>query len=215
MPATPDEIRSGHAKRFAYLKAVYEDWQRVRSGTMQKLDAVVVRDALGLAADEADRIEEYLKGRNLIKYITFGPLIQITQSGIDYVEQALAEPDQATQYFPAVNVLHIEQVINSQIQQGTTDSQQTGHWKGVSPQELLSIISEIRAALSSVTLQEEHREDADANLATLEAQAKSRRPNQTIIREVLTSMRTIAEQVGAALLAGKIGAWLSGAAGTM
>jgi len=122
---TPEQIRATQAKRFAYLVFVYDQWQRVSAGHLQSLPATVVHEHIGIDRQEGDRIEEYLKGRGLIKYVTMGPTVAITTYGIEYVEQALAEPDEPTEFFPAVNVLHIEQVINSQIQQGTTHSQQT------------------------------------------------------------------------------------------
>lgn len=208
MPDSPDHIRALKAKRFAYLNYVYEDWQRVPAGTMQALNADDVRIHLRLDRDEADRIMEYLKGRDLIKYISHGPQIRITPYGIDYVEGALAEPDQPTEYFPAVNVLHIEQVINSQIQQGTANSTQRHEWQGVSTDQLASIISEIQGTLSAATLPDVHRRELRAAVATLEAQATLSKPNNTIVREALTSVRAIAEAVGAALLAGKIGTLL-------
>src|SRR5690348_15556108 len=114
--STADEIRALHAKRFAYLKVVYDDAQQSRAGLLQKLPADRIRAQIGVDADEGDRIEEYLKDRGLIKFITFGPTVAITVTGIDYVERALGQPDRPTEYFPAVNVLHIEQVNNSQIQ---------------------------------------------------------------------------------------------------
>lgn len=214
MPSTPDEMRELQAKRFAYLQRVYDDWQDVGAGSMQKLHATVVQNHLGLGEDEAGRIMEFLKGRGLLDYTAFGPLLQITDYGIDYVERALAAPDQPTQYFPAINVLHIEQVIDSQIQQGTTQSQQTGEWKGPSGAELAAIAAEIRSALATARLNDAQRDDADANLETLEVQAKARRPNKTITREALASLQRIAEQVGATLIAAKLALMVAaGAAG--
>jgi len=208
MPSTPHEIRAMQARRFAYLKFVYDDSQRLPDGESQSLNSAEIRSHLGLDPDEAHRIEEYLTGRHLLEYVAMGPYIAITTYGVDYIEDALAAPDRDTEFFPAINVLHIEQVINSQIQQGTTNSQQTGEWKGIAATELASIVADIRSMLSTVTLKDDQREDAEAHLSTLEAHSKARRPNQTVIRESLASLRTIAEQVGGTLLAGKIAGWL-------
>jgi hypothetical protein len=207
-PTTPDDIRALQAKRFAYLKFVYDDAQQRAGGGLQTLETERVRAHLGVDTDEAERIEQYLTGRHLLEYVAMGPLIAITTYGVDYVEQALAAPDRDTEFFPAINVLHIEQAINSQIQQGTANSQQTGDWNGLSAAEVLSIAAEIRSALSSIPLPAERRDDAEAHVATLEAQGRARRPNQAIVREALRSLRAIAEQVGAAVIAGKMGVWL-------
>jgi hypothetical protein len=72
-----------------------------------------------LDADEASRIGEYLRDKGLIKFVTIRPQVAITDYGIDYVENALAEPEKPTALFPPVNILRIGQMVNSQIQQGT------------------------------------------------------------------------------------------------
>ena len=208
---TAAQIRDTQANRLAYLVFVYEKWQQVRSGNIQSLPATVVHEHLGMSRDEGSRIEHYLNDKGLIKFMSMGPSIAITDYGVDYVEQALAEPDWATEYFPPINVLHIEKVINSQVQQGTVNSNQTGEWAGITADQLAAIIAEVKS-LADMPLSTEQRQDFDANLQTLEAQAKASRPSKTIIREALSSIRTIAEEVGAALVASKILAFLSGAA---
>jgi hypothetical protein len=110
-----------------------------------------------------------------------------------------------------VNVLHIEQVINSQIQQGTSHSQQIGTWQGLSGEQLVSLVAEIRTAFAAAALSADQRADADAHLATLEAQSKAAKPNQSIVREALKSLRTVAEQVAATLIAAKLFALIAAA----
>lgn len=198
-----EQIRHVQAKRLAYLVFVYEHRKNVKAGRLQALPASVVHEHLGIEPDEGDRVEEYLKDKGLIKYVTMGPTVAITSYGIDYVEHALAEPDRASEYFPPVNVLHIENVINSQVQQGNIKSSQTADWSGITPGALAEIIADLKT-LTNAELTPEDRQDLDANTDTLEAQTKASRVNKTIVREALNTLRSIAEKVGATILAGKI-----------
>jgi hypothetical protein len=199
-----NQIRATQAKRFAFLQLVYQDWQDVRAGRIQAVSATDIRQRLGVDSNEGDRIEEYLKGRGLIKYVTMGPTIAITPFGIDYVENALSEPDSPTEFFPAVNVLHIGSVINSQIQQGTTDSQQHGEWQGLGSGDLKTLVKQLKAFLESTPLTTTQKADAEANVLTLEAQSIAHVPNKSIVREAMRSLRNIAEATGAAVIAEKL-----------
>lgn len=48
----------------------------------------------------------------------------ITHTGVKEVEQALTQPEEPTQHFAAINYIHIQNMTQSQIQQGTTASVQ-------------------------------------------------------------------------------------------
>jgi hypothetical protein len=207
--STSDQICDIQSKRFAYLKFVYDDAQRVRAGTIQTVDADVIHRALGVSDDEGSRIGDYLEERRLIRYITMGPIVTITAHGIDYVEAALAELDRPTEHFQPINVLHIDQLVNSQIQQGTVQSTQHAEWSGISGGELRSLLAELKP-LFDQPMSNEQNDDLNANFQTLEAQAKAPRPNKVIVREALSSLRSIAEKVGASLIAVKIAEMLAG-----
>ena len=77
-----EQVRAVQAKRFAYFLFVYEQWQKVQAGRIQSLPATPVREHLGIDNQEGERIEEYLKGHGLLKYVTMGPSVQITPYGI-------------------------------------------------------------------------------------------------------------------------------------
>jgi hypothetical protein len=201
---SPEDIRRTQARRFAYLKFLYDDWSNVPSGQTQATPVGNVYAALRLTEQEGDRVHAYLEQAGLVENISSGPLIAITRLGIDTVEDALATPDQKTSYFPPINILHIDAVTNSQIQQGTTRSAQSGRWPGVSGDELRKLTHELRTAFAAESLSHEHRQDVDAHVQTLDAQTRASTPNHTIVRESLSSLRSIAEKVGATLIAGKL-----------
>jgi hypothetical protein len=200
------------ARRFAYLKYLYDDAQTVIAPAIQSLPSASISAALGLTRDECHRIEQYLSARRLVEYVVSGPEMAITADGIDYVERALAAPDDATEYFPPVNVLHIEQVVNSQIQQGVSHSLQAGSWDArLDPDRLRDAIADIRQMVDSLSLTDDDNAAVDANLATAEAQASSPRPSTMIIRESLRLVRDIVSGAGGALAGVKLEALLRGA----
>jgi hypothetical protein len=89
-------------------------------------------------------------------------------------------------------VFNIGSMSNSQIQAGTTNSQQVAV-SGVDPQKVLDFVRDARKALGSLPLPAEAREELKGELDTLEAQAKSPKPKPPIVRESAKSVRAILE----------------------
>src|SRR4026209_233464 len=105
MSSDSEQVRELQAKRFAFLKFVYDHAQTVPDGVLNKVSPEAINEQLGLSFDEISRIGSYLKERHLVKFMTQGPTVAITAYGIDHVEAALAAPDKPTQYLPAINIL--------------------------------------------------------------------------------------------------------------
>jgi hypothetical protein len=59
-----------------------------------------------------------LIGEGLIELLSFDRDVRITHLGVVEVEASKENPQQPTQHFPAVNVIHIGQMTNSQLQAG-------------------------------------------------------------------------------------------------
>jgi hypothetical protein len=191
---TASDVRAGQARRFAYLKFLYDDAQTLQRGNLQSVERPAIAVALGITEDEGHRIETYLAERSLIEFV--GGSVGLTAAGMDYVEAAIVEPDEPTEYFPPINVLHIEQVTNSQIQQGTIHSTQTGEWAGpLDVPRVTAAITDLRQAIADLPLAV--RGTADANLATIQAQVSSPRPSFAIIRESVGLVRDVLTGAGA------------------
>lgn len=94
----------------------------------------------------------------------------------------------------------------SQIQQGTSHSTQTYVQQQVDLEKLSALIFNIRSNLDSFGLQLAIRGEVDAYLKTLDAQKDSPKPNSSIIKDALHSLRTVLE--GAA--GGALGSALPG-----
>lgn len=164
-------------------------------------------------ADENDfkSAVEYLEGERLleVKRVMMGlpGIIRIKHAGILEVESAFSKPDEATSHFMPVNVLYVNQMIGSAIQQGSTSSSQTLTSKiDVGDKEALSKFVELASNIleadksGSVAWQE-----IKCEIETLRAQSASPNPKRSIIKESLASVGRLCE--GAA--AGAIGIQLA------
>lgn len=120
------------------------------------------------------------------------------------MERALAAPDRPTERFAPINILNISGGVHgSQIQQGVHSSSQT---QSVDWKALAALILELRREIGS--LSGDDAAIARAHIETLEAQNRSPAPSPGIVRESLSSLRTIFEKAGGAVSAQAIVAWL-------
>ena len=165
------------------------------------------------ASDEASfkSAIDYLEGEYLVdvKRLAGGvpALLSIQHQGVVEVESAFAKPDEATSHFMPVNVLYVNQMIGSSIQQGVSNSSQNNVYN-VSSENKEQLAKFVELALrvleenkASTPLWQEMR----AEVATLHAQASSPNPKRSIIMEGLGSLARLCE--GAA--AGAIGIQLA------
>jgi hypothetical protein len=155
---------------------------------------------LGFSKEETSAICEFLAGEYLLEHVHLGGGVAITHHGVVEIENALAHPDKPTEYFPAVNVIHIHNMHQSQIQQGTFASSQSATYSA-DPQLISAFITELRAILPSLSLDADTKSEVEAEIATIGAQLSSARPKQKILKECLVSIRTILEGAAGSALA--------------
>jgi len=98
------------------------------------------------------------------------------------------------------NLLSVAHMENSQIQQGTSQSSQEINFSEALKEELARFLHTLRTELEKSELDPDDRQDIDAETATIEAQLSSRVPKPTIIKESLSSLKTILEGAVAGLL---------------
>src|SRR5215471_7227355 len=104
---SPDDVQRNQAQRFAYLHYLYNEWSNLRPDEFPATYTAQIDAALGLTPQEGVRIRAYLTSASLIEREMRGQTLAITRQGIDLVKRALASPDEETQYFPPINILHI------------------------------------------------------------------------------------------------------------
>lgn len=145
---------------------------------------------------EAQGIAQYLKSKFLLKYAASGPLFNITAEGIDKVENAISHPKRETDYFgQVINILNINSVEGSQIQQNTTSSSQIMEFKNYDVSELTKLVKSLKDALSELKLNEESKNVYLSDLKTIEAQIESPKPKENVIRSCLLSIKQILRSV--------------------
>jgi hypothetical protein len=184
-------------KRFQALNYIYEK----TGGNEYKLFETRQLADLGLTGPEIENILQYLEGENLIKDEAQGEIVTITHWGVVQVEKALSNPEKPTQYFPPVNIITIHSMVNSQIQQGTHHSNQTGAFSSESHHELNEFINLFKQSLTELQLKPDDHAEVQSEVATIEAQLASSRPKSGIIKESLKTLRNVLEGATGSLLA--------------
>lgn len=188
-------------RRFRFLKYLYE--RTGGSETEIVPDDEAMRGS-GLSKHDFDLVCDYLLKEGLID----GTLdaVCITHAGVVEVEAALTQPDKPTEHFP-VNVIHIEQMSHSQIQQGTAGSMQSGTFTSLDLAAVAEFVRGLTDQLPGLGLADEDDAVARGDIATIETQLSSPRPKVDIIKESLRSIRNVAEgTVGSMAASGIIAA---------
>jgi hypothetical protein len=196
-----DDIEQKDARRFQILEKAYALMEKNSDSLFNQED---IQQALGLSADELNPVMEYLTNEGLFKEIAFGGVYEITHRGIKEYEQAIRQPTERTEHFPAFteihNIINIERMEQSQIQQGTVNSSQEQVITDDKRQRLHATIAESRPLIADFG-DPGSREEMMANVDTAAAQLRRNAPSTPIVRESFRSLRTVAEQVGASLIA--------------
>lgn len=98
----------------------------------------------------------------------------------------------------------IGEMNNSQIQQDTVNSNQTQNNTGTSIEEVGQLMRELSDWLPSSSLDEETREEIQADLESVQAQTESPKPKAKIISFALTSIHSALEKAAATAIAGQL-----------
>jgi hypothetical protein len=170
-----DRIRERNRKRFEFLQRLYE----VSEGsTTHPVDMYIVGEYLGFSRAQTERVVEYLADESLLRKVSTGGTILMTHPGRLQVEDALANPDQPTDYFPALNYIYVDTMLQSQIQQGTEHSTQTVTYGEQNAEALQELVQEFRDRLPDFDLDETTDAQARADLASLEPYSWESPPRQ-------------------------------------
>jgi len=182
-------VEEWREKRLRFMNRLYD---ATGGSQLASVNPYELGDELGLSREETDRVVEYLQGEQLLAHAGLAG-VEITHLGVLEVERALSNPQQETEHFPpAINVIHVGQMHGSQIQQGTVQSQQHGKFLSEADREpLRELVKMLRAVLPEAGLAEEDRRQAEAELATVEAQLSAPKPKRSFIRTSLESVRDL------------------------
>lgn len=196
------ELTKKNADRFRFLNRLYEE----TNGNEKALKNMSeIGRGLELSSDEIRKIVEYLVGENLVAYRAMGGFIAITHKGLVEVERVLLRPKVPTTDFPAmINILHVQNMNGSQVQQGTYLSTQSQVVSSPEIELIKSVIEKLKANLPDIPLSPDLKNEADAEIQTIEAQLKSSKPKINIIRESFQTLRNLIEGVAGNALAAEL-----------
>ncbi len=185
-------------KRFQFLNKLFE----ITGGSEYEIvNMFELGSEMDFSKEDINLVGDYLAGEGLIKYETLGGGIIITHYGIKQIEEAYSHPVTETRYFPPVNIMYVNKMSGSQIQQGTIDSSQKMDLSTVELQSIARFIGEFKNKLPELQLEKDAKQEADAEISTLEAQLRSPKPKSNIIRECLATIKVILENVASQVLA--------------
>jgi hypothetical protein len=199
-----DSLTKKKTDRFRFLHRLYE---RTNGDHYALEDMFEVGADVGLSRDDAHLVMQYLVGEGLATHRAIGGAVAMTHAGVVEVERALSTPETPTHYFPpVVNILHVQSMVGSQIQQGTHDSTQSQS-QTISQNDLASIqtlLTSLQGNLANLGLSPEAHAEATAEVQTVEAQLRSTKPKAGILRESLRTLRNLVEGVASNALAAGI-----------
>ncbi|HAN19559.1 MAG: hypothetical protein A2X13_15055 [Bacteroidetes bacterium GWC2_33_15] len=178
--------------RFLFLQKLYDttDGNSAYMINMWKLG-----DELGFDRGKIHNVVDYLIGEGLIEPKALGGGIAITHYGIIEIEEVQSNPDFPTQHFLPMNVIHIENMNNSAIQQGSSYSTQTINFSADKTEDLKKIINEIENIKEQIILDRLMFDELVSEIETLKSQIKSPKPKNIILTESLKTVRSILEGV--------------------
>ncbi|EMK6932992.1 hypothetical protein V9J79_004484 [Vibrio alginolyticus] len=188
-------------ERFKVMEKIYSITDGVEREQLQILN---LAEALGLSDSDQSlnslvKILNYLANESLIKvHRIHGGLpaaMQITHKGVLEVEQALFNPQKETEHFVQNITItnNIDSMVNSNIQQATTNSHQTQIYLNESDKSVFANhLSELKREID--TLKSEltpiQYQDLVAETSTIDGQLQSSKPKKAIIH---SSLETVTE----------------------
>lgn len=183
--------------RAQFLKAIYD---AVGGRLHAYVDSKEIASKLGLSNDEWTDVLTYWISKRMLNG-TIGPQVALSPQGQQEVEDWFRHPTRPTQHLPAFNVVNIGTMINSQLQQGTVGSQQSGDWSQRDAEAVKAIVAAYDRQQGAADLAEPLAEELRAEMDTLRAQLNSPRPKRHLVIEVLKSIRTILENAAGSAIA--------------
>ncbi len=184
-------IEQKKKQRFEFLEKLYKETNGSESYMVNMWE---LGKELEYDRETTSNIVEYLQGEDLPVPRALGGGIAITHYGIKEIEEAYEYPNEPTEHFMPINVINIENMNNSSIQQGTIHSTQNNHFDTNELSELKQIISELQKVISELE-ESDLKEELVAENETLISQSKSPKPKKNIVKETLKSIKEVSKAI--------------------
>ena len=194
------------ADRLRVMNAIFEAAEGSR---MSHVSGDWLLEHLGLSDEELGDICGYLEAEHLITagreywghHTPF--MILLTHAGIEEMERSRQAPNQATEHFPPISVIHIEgDAIGSVVQVGSPRAHQVAG--DLNLDIIREIVGEFEAQAASLPLPDGDARQLRADMATVRVQIDLPTPDHYTIREHLQSARAILEHATGGEAAGDL-----------
>jgi hypothetical protein len=205
--STVTDIARRRADRLRVMNAIYEAAEGSR---MSHVSGGWLLEHLELSDEELGGICRYLEGEHLITagrehwghHTPF--MILLTHAGIEEMKRSREAPDQATEHFPPIAVIHVEgDAIGSAIQVGSPRAHQAVFIGDLNLDTVREIVGEFEAQAASLRLPDGDARQLRADMAAVKVQTGLPTPDHDTIAGHLRSARSILEHAtGGAAAAG-------------
>lgn len=197
-----EDLKEKKEKRWLFLNKLYE----LSGGSTHKWpDVDTICEELGFDMELSRDIVTYLRDEGLIEVKCDRPtLIAISHEGIVEVEEFLSNPDRPTQHFLPVNIINVNQMTNSNIQQASPEAKQVVTFDESKYEELKEVIRSLKESIDQLGLEPQQKPEFQADIQMIEAQMASSKPKATIITERLGSIGRILEGATSSVLASSL-----------
>jgi hypothetical protein len=185
------------ADRLRVMNAIFEAAEGSR---MSHVSGDWLLEHLELSDQELGSICRYLEAEHLI---TAGPeywghhtpfMILLTHAGIEEMKRSRQAPDQATEHFPPISVIHIEgDAIGSAIQAGNPRACHPAPTGDLNLDTVRAIAGQFEAQAASLPLADHDARQLRAHMAAVNVQIDLPTPDHHAIREHLQPARAILE----------------------
>jgi hypothetical protein len=195
-------VEEKKAVRFRLLSDLYDrtDGSTQRSAMLADLGA-----PLGMDEKAAYEVASYLAREGLLQVATMHGHIQITHRGVKEIEEARSNPSRPTEHFPAINLIRIDKMVNSTIQQGSPGAYQAVQVTDPAHRDLADVLTEIRQSIDRLGLDAQQQVDLKGDIGTVEAQLQTSKPKKSVVSECLSTIRGLLDKAGGAVATGLAG----------
>ncbi len=110
-------------KKVARLKLLHKVYEITDGNLLHGVSLIELGKEFGINKEDTLREGQYMIEEGLLKYGARGPQweVRITHLGVKEVEEALSHPNNSTTYFPAFNVIQVDQIDQSTNIYGNVD----------------------------------------------------------------------------------------------
>ena len=196
--STVTDVARHRADRLRVMNAIYEAAEGSR---ISHVSGGWLLEHLELSDEELGGICRYLEGERLITagrehgshhHTPF--MILLTHAGIEEMKRSREAPDQATEHFPPISVIHVEgDAIGSAIQVGSPRAHHAVSVSHLNLDKVREIVGEFDARAASLRLPDGDAARLRADMAAVKLQLDSPTPDHHTIGGHLQSARAILE----------------------